>query len=56
MYESQCRGNKDMSQDRRFKIIEKLEATGQAKIFELSEEFNVSDVTIRNYLAQLVEK
>ncbi|MFO7447361.1 MAG: transcriptional repressor AgaR [Ignavibacteriaceae bacterium] len=48
--------SKDMTLDRRAKIIEKLESAGQVKILELSDEFNVSDVTIRNDLAQLENK
>jgi DeoR family transcriptional regulator of aga operon len=56
MYGNLINSNKDMTLDRRAKIVEKLEATGQVKILELSNEFNVSDVTIRNDLAQLEEK
>lgn len=56
MEDTQNNGSKDMTLDRRAKIIEKLETTGQVKVLELSIEFNVSDVTIRNDLAQLEEK
>ena len=56
MDENQNNSNKDMTLDRRTKIIEKLESTGQVKVLELSNEFSVSDVTIRNDLAQLEEK
>ena len=50
--------SKDMpvSLDRRVKIIEYLETKGQVKVNDLSEEFKVSEVTIRNDLAQLEEK
>jgi DeoR family transcriptional regulator of aga operon len=56
MYGNLINSKKDMTLDRRAKIVEKLESTGQVKILELSNEFNVSDVTIRNDLAQLEEK
>lgn len=56
MDENQSNGNKDMTLDRRAKIIKKLELNGQVRVLELSNEFNVSDVTIRNDLAQLEEK
>jgi len=45
-----------LSLDRRMKIIELLESKGQVKVNDLSEEFNVSKVTIRNDLAQLEKK
>jgi DeoR family transcriptional regulator, aga operon transcriptional repressor len=48
--------DKDMTLDRRVKIIDILEADGQLKVSELSKKFNVSDVTIRNDLAQLEGK
>jgi DeoR family transcriptional regulator of aga operon len=45
-----------MTLDRRVKIIELIESKGQVKVSDLSSEFNVSEVTIRNDLAQLEEK
>lgn len=42
--------------DRRAKIIEYIESRGQVNVVDLSKEFNVSEVTIRNDLAQLEEK
>ena len=45
-----------VSLDRRAKIIEYLELRGQVKVTDLSDEFKVSEVTIRNDLAQLEEK
>ena len=44
------------SLDRRSKIIEMLESKGQVKVNDLAELFNISDVTIRNDLAQLEKK
>jgi DeoR family transcriptional regulator of aga operon len=41
---------------RRNKIIDKLESDNQVLVNELSKEFNVSEVTIRNDLAYLEEK
>jgi DeoR family transcriptional regulator of aga operon len=42
--------------ERRNKIIDKLETDNQVLVSELSNEFNVSEVTIRNDLAYLEEK
>jgi len=42
--------------ERRNKIIDKLESDNQVLVSELSNEFNVSEVTIRNDLAYLEEK
>jgi DeoR family transcriptional regulator, aga operon transcriptional repressor len=47
---------KEITIDRRVKIIDILEAEGQIKVVELSKKFKVSDVTIRNDLAQLETK
>ena len=41
---------------RRTKILEKLESDGQVNVSELSKEFNVSEVTIRNDFLQLEKK
>lgn len=46
----------DFTLNRRVKILEMLDDEGQLKINQLSEIFNVSDVTIRNDLTQLEEK
>ena len=46
----------DLTFDRRVKILEILDIQGQIKIKELSEIFNVSEVTIRNDLTKLEEK
>ena len=42
--------------ERRTKIIEKIDREGKVKVSELSKLFNVSEVTIRNDLAQLEKK
>ncbi|MBR9998621.1 MAG: DeoR/GlpR transcriptional regulator [Cyclobacteriaceae bacterium] len=42
--------------ERRSLIIEKLEGSGQVFVNDLSEQFNVSEVTIRNDLLQLEKK
>jgi DeoR family transcriptional regulator of aga operon len=47
---------KDFTLERRVKIIELLEKDGHVKVINLSEQFGVSEVTIRNDLAQLEEK
>lgn len=41
---------------RRTKILEKLESDGQVNVTELSNQFNVSEVTIRNDFLQLEKK
>jgi DeoR family transcriptional regulator of aga operon len=46
----------DLTLGRRAKIVELLERQGQVKVNDLSQSFNVSDVTIRNDLDQLEEK
>ncbi len=48
--------NTTLTFERRAKIIEYLESKGQVNVSELSKEFKVSEVTIRNDLAQLEEK
>ncbi len=48
--------NASATLDRRAKIIEYLESKGQVNVVDLSKEFNVSEVTIRNDLAQLEDK
>ena len=51
-------GNKSkdtsISLDRRAKIIEYLESKGQVKVNDLSNEFNVSEVTIREEKGLLI--
>ena len=41
---------------RRTMILEKLESENQVNVSQLSAEFGISEVTIRNDLAQLEEK
>ena len=41
---------------RRTKILEKLESDGQVNVTDLSNQFNVSEVTIRNDFLQLEKK
>ena len=48
--------DKDFTLERRIKMIDILESAGQIKISEMSKQFNVSRVTIRNDLAHLEEK
>ncbi len=48
--------SKDISLDRRAKILEILESEGQVSVIKLSKKFNVSTVTIRNDLDQLEQK
>ena len=52
----QNNSNAGSTLDRRSKILELLEANGQVKVTDLSRTFEVSDVTIRNDLAQLESK
>ena len=47
---------RDITLDRRVKIMDTLEREGQVKVSDLSQTFGVSEVTIRNDLAQLEEK
>ncbi|MDZ7765909.1 MAG: DeoR/GlpR family DNA-binding transcription regulator [Melioribacteraceae bacterium] len=47
---------KDFTLERRVKIIDLLEKDGHVKVINLSAKFGVSEVTIRNDLAQLEEK
>lgn len=47
---------KDVTTDRRAKIIEEIETFGIVKVSDLSKKFGVSDVTIRNDLVQLEKK
>ena len=42
-----------MSEDRRRQIIERIEAEGRVRVEDLSEKFEVSQVTIRKDLAEL---
>lgn len=48
--------NKDVTVDRRSKILELLEHNGNVFVKDLSEQFAVSEVTIRNDLDQLEKK
>ena len=45
-----------MSEDRRRQIIERIEAEGRVRVEDLSEKFEVSQVTIRKDLADLEER
>jgi len=47
---------KDVTTDRRAKIIDEIESNGIVKVTDLSKKFGVSDVTIRNDLVQLEKK
>ena len=47
---------KDLTADRRAKIIDEIEHIGIVKVSDLSKKFGVSDVTIRNDLVQLEKK
>lgn len=47
---------KDVTFDRRAKIIDEIEEAGVVKVTDLSRKFGVSDVTIRNDLLQLEKK
>jgi DeoR family transcriptional regulator of aga operon len=54
---SHLNGNdKDLTIERRAKILEMLERDGQVQVLTLSKMFDVSPVTIRNDLAQLEQK
>ena len=48
--------HKDVTFDRRAKIIDELERKGIVKVTSLSKKFGVSEVTIRNDLALLEKK
>jgi DeoR family transcriptional regulator of aga operon len=48
--------NKDVTSDRRAKIIDLIEKAGIVKVSSLSKKFDVSEVTIRNDLVQLEKK
>ena len=48
--------NKDVTVDRRSKILELLDQEGNVFVKDLSEQFSVSEVTIRNDLDQLEKK
>lgn len=48
--------DRDLTLDRRVKMIDLLEIEGQLKVSELSKKFRVSEVTIRNDLAHLEQK
>ncbi|NOX17648.1 MAG: DeoR/GlpR transcriptional regulator [Chlorobi bacterium] len=52
----QINNEKDLTLDRRAKLLELLGSNGQVKVHELSAKFNVSEVTIRNDLDHLESK
>jgi DeoR family transcriptional regulator of aga operon len=54
--ESLKKSNLDLTLHRRTKILDQLESSGQVKVAELSQQFNVSEVTIRNDLTLLEQK
>ena len=53
---SKAEGNKMLAEQRRRKILEKLEQDGAVKTSDLSSEFSVSEITIRNDLDKLQER
>ena len=54
--ESQKKSNLDLTLHRRAKILDQLESIGQVKVTDLSRQFKVSEVTIRNDLTLMEQK